>query len=874
MVVTDAAPPRFSEPDSPLFGREAVRDRLQAIYRALSDDGEFRAVTIIGATGLGKSALLTDFAARLPGPDAGGPRVFRARARRQGLSYGVLSRLLRARFGITEEMTSEQAAVQVRSEVQQTLGYENVQDVCYFLGQLMGMAFAESPLTLAATDEPGQAQAMHRAVVRRLFEADSARSTVCLLIDDLHYADADSLDLLESLIAQLEGRVLVLCAADRELLAMREEWGGRRSGRHILIELELLTDQTASEMVRRLLRRCAGGVPEALVEAGVRAAGGNPGKIVQLVRSYFDAGVLEETSAPDAKWHVNLARLGTARLPMSVEDAVALRISALSQTERRVLEHAAAMGSVFWLGGLVALGRMDRETPEFWSEVVPADIKRLESVLDRLVERDYLLRLDDAIFPEEPEFVFKHNFECEKLAALTSAARARRYHQTIADWLAQKTSARSREEYMARFAAHLERAGSSTRAGFAYIDAGDLARKSFALRKASEYYEKGLSLLGDDDARRRIDALHNYGDVLVSLGKTDESMAAFRQMLGIAYAMNLVGKGGAAHNRMGRLHRETGFLVDAKKHLEAGRELFLAAGDQRGVAASHDDIGKLLWVRGDYDKALAEMRTALDMRRELGDRRSIALSLNNIGLVWMDHGRPAKAKEALEAALQIRREINDPVGVADSLNTLGSLNIDQNQFEQALGCFQEAHGVLKDIGERTRIAECLTHIGETQQRLGRTQEAIAILLEATQVCEEVGDKLQLAEARRGLAKSYLLAGDLKSARRHIRAAVDLFGQVRSKSHLAIALRTLGEVTGAGAWGAKHEGRAVEYFMRSIAIAKEIGNEVEVARSYMAFSNYVTNATGYEANHEIQREAKKLREMADQIFEQHKISATV
>jgi hypothetical protein len=59
-------------------------------------------------------------------------------------------------------------------------------------------------------------------------------------------------------------------------------------------------------------------------------------------------------------------------------------------------------------------------------------------------------------------------------------------------------------------------------------------------------------------------------------------------------------------------------------------------------------------------------------------------------------------------------------------------------------------------------------------------------------------------------------------------------------------------------------------MRSIAIAKEIGNEVEVARSYLAFSNYVTASSGYGKNSEIQAEAVKLRAMADEIFERHRI----
>jgi tetratricopeptide (TPR) repeat protein len=421
-------------------------------------------------------------------------------------------------------------------------------------------------------------------------------------------------------------------------------------------------------------------------------------------------------------------------------------------------------------------------------------------------------------------------------------------------------------------ASHLERAGSLTRSAFTYLDAGDIARKSFALRKAAEYYSKGLTLLGEDDARRRIDALHNHGDVLVLLGKTDEALAAFRQMLAIAYRLDLLGKGGAAHNRIGRLYRETGFLSEAGRHLEAGRDLFRLIGDRRGLAASDDDIGKLLWVRGEYDLALKELKKGLDMRKELGDRRSIALSLNNIGLVWMDHGRPLNAKEALEAALAIRREIQDPVGVAESLTTLGALSIDQNQFDSALAYFREAHQVSVEIGERTRIAECLTHIGETLQRLGQGDEAVATLEQAVILCEELGDKLQLAEAKRGLAKSYLLRGELKKARRHIRAAVDLFGQVRSKVHLAIALRTLGEVTGAGAWGSQYEERAVEYFMRSISLAKEIGNEIEVARSYLAFSNYVTNSGAYLENLEIRREAEKLRGMADEIFSRHRIFA--
>jgi tetratricopeptide (TPR) repeat protein len=236
----------------------------------------------------------------------------------------------------------------------------------------------------------------------------------------------------------------------------------------------------------------------------------------------------------------------------------------------------------------------------------------------------------------------------------------------------------------------------------------------------------------------------------------------------------------------------------------------------------------------------------------------------------MDYGQARKAKEALEAALTIRREIDDPLGIVQSLSTLGKLAQDQDDHEQALARFRESYAVAQEIGERHRIATALANIGAAHQKMGITEEAIPVLTQAVELCEELGDKLQWADSSRALAKAHLQAGNLKQARSLIKLAVDLFGQVRSKPHLAIALRTLGEITGAGAWGEGHEGKAVDYFMRSIAICKETGNELELAKSYRAFSSYVFHSKHYKANADIQREASKLQEMANEIFARHKI----
>ena len=117
--------------------------------------------------------------------------------------------------------------------------------------------------------------------------------------------------------------------------------------------------------------------------------------------------------------------------------------------------------------------------------------------------------------------------------------------------------------------------------------------RSCAGRDAEDHYSRGLTLLGIADARRRIDALHNHGDVLTVLGRTDEALSAFREMLTGAFRLDLRATGGAAHSKIGRLYRETGRLDEANKHLSAALLLFEEAEDDRGIASSVDDIGKL-----------------------------------------------------------------------------------------------------------------------------------------------------------------------------------------------------------------------------------------------------------------------------------------
>jgi tetratricopeptide (TPR) repeat protein len=856
----------------PLIGRDEDIARLKEAADEVRTRQATRIVTIVGPNGAGKTRLVREVLEEINEGPGRRFRAYRGHTKGAATGYALLSSLLRSRFGIVDGGNPDDVREQVGSQVSKVLDDRKVGDVCFFLGQILDIPFPPSPLTKAVVDDAAQGEALRRAVLRTFFDADAARGPICLVFDDLDMAGDDSLRLVAHLVEHATGPMLIVCAARAELMARWPGWFDLGGARHRRVELGPVHDVIAERIMTELLAPCEGGPPRELVEAGVRLGGGNIGLLETMVHLFRDAGVLSDVTAGPGgrRWRVHLDALARMQLPFTPEETIEARIAALDRDERRLLENAAIMGHTFWRGGLLVLARVDRKPPVFWSDM-EAELTLISAVMGALEERDYVIRRDTSAIEGEVEYAFRHGAERDKLKGLLDRGYATRAHRAIADWLSNHRNVGSRREYTAVLARHLAEAGESVRAAGYYLDAGDAAREAYAAQEAAELYERGLDLLGDSDARRRLDALHNRGDVLVVLGRTDDAFNAFGEMLAIAYRLDLRGKGGAAHNRIGRLHRAIGNLSEATQHLETALALFDSVGDTRGVAACHDDVGKVLWTRGDYESALERMRVALDERKKLGERRSIALSLHNIGAVWRDHGRPNQAREALDAALTIRREIGDLPGLAQTLNGLGRLAQDQRQLEDARSLYREAYDVAMEVGERNRMAIVLTNLGEIHYRLGDSTEAIRILTLAEELCDELGDKLHLAEAKRGLAKAHLMQGDLKRARSAVKQAVDLFGTIRSKSHLAVALRTLGEITAAGAWGPAHEGKAVDYFMRSIALCKEIGNELEIAKSYHCFSQYVVSSRHYRDNVEIQREANKLGAMANEIFGRLKLS---
>lgn len=840
-------------PRAPLIGREREMEELEATWRLVVRERSPRIVTILGGAGMGKGRMVAELLSRCAPVE--GTRAFRGIAHQGGPAHGVIQRILRERFELSDQMDEVEAREQLREQVTTLLDDRRVTEFLHFLGAYLDVTFPESPFTKALEADEEQLGRISRAVLRRFLEADAGAGPMILTFEQLHGADDETLDLVRYLSESVtDAPILFVVSARPELLTRRPDW--TEGARHRRFELAPLTGEDAASMVRALLSPVKS-PPSELVEAAVDMAGGSPYLLEQMVRTFISSGTL--VPQPDGSWEVHLEKLDDAQLPLSVDDAIAARIASMGPSERQLLEKAAAMGGVFWLGALVSLGRLAREAPEMWggAEDLAAHYRDL---LKQLEDRDYVMRFSDSSIPGEEEYAFKHNLERDALYRLINAADAKRYHRAVAEWLELRLPDRG-EEASELLGGHYERGGSELQAAYYYLAAGDRARERYANAKAADFYEKGLALLGDADVVRQLDAHHHHGDVLQLLGRNEEALLAFRKMLSLAYRLDSKPKGGAAHNRIGRVFRAIGQLEEAMRNLGTGHALFDAAEDTRGVASSLDDVGKVHWMRGAYEPAERFMRRSLELRREVRDRRSIALSLNNLGLVYQDSGRFDAALEAFQEALQIRREIGDAPGMAQTLNNLGTIHQDNDEHQKASARWNEALEYARRVGDRMREAVILTNLGESSYRQGKPEEAIAVLQEAERISATLGDRILEAEILRGLAKSHMFLQDHAAAHAYITRSVSLFEQARSKPFLGTALRTLAEVEASR--GAEGHLDADKAYRQSMAIFEELGNEVELAKTCERFAAFLERIAPNDAE-----KAAEARELKDRALEVH------
>lgn len=829
-TVVDVPAP-MADLEAPLIGQvegaAVVRDGIERAFTL----GLPTLVALEGERGAGKTRMLiyaSEFAARI----APNVRILYAACREGGDgAYAPLARLLLDRFGVTPSSAPSIVRGQMATVVSEALGTTEaipVAETTHLLGHIAGVPFPDSPFLVPLEANPGELRRRAQGAFRRLIQGDAQKRPVLILLDNMHAAEDDAWELLQSLVSG-DGHISVVIAggaptAERALRVPAQ--GGIATG-----PIARFHEEDVAAMLLVLLPTLSS-TPEPLVSAVTHRSKGNPAEIRELVFSLMDAGLFRET---DDGLDADLAMLSSGRMPVTAEDAVRARLAKLDAFDRATLDRATVVGHVFWSGAVLAQMRGERDAPgqtadpsSLWPD--DDDENALLASLTRLEERGFIERAGASDLAGTREYVFVHAATRTLVYDEMNAELRTKRHATTARFLAVRAEL-SREGVAAMIAPHLERAGLHARAGRAYLEAAAYERAKLRTSAALRFVEKALPLIDAHDVARRVDAFHEHGVLLTTLGRYDEARDAFTSMLRMAWQLGAPNKGGAALNRLARIERQRGADENALRLLQRALALFRRAGDLRGVASTLDDLAQIQRLRGEREAALNGAREALQIRRAHTDRRGEAVSLYTLGTIEIGSGHFATGEAYLQDALEIRQEINDVEGITQCQSALGILAYERGERRNAISAWRDALMHARETGDRRAQAFLLNNVGEAltaEKEYGEASEALA---EAGELANALSDLRAQAEIERNIGILALSRGDDEAAKilEHALLLAEEYGAPEAK---ALAHRAVGQLRARTLFGADGgvDKRAEESFSESIRIFRDIGNQKEHARS--------------------------------------------
>ena len=678
--------------EAPFVGRDAELRLLKDLFHATSREGRVRLVSITGVAGIGKSRLAWEF---LKYVDGVVEPVFwhegRSPSYGEGVTFWALGEMVRSRASLVE--TDDDATTRLRvgemldSYVPDPDERRRIEPA---LLALLGVGGAPT----------GGAESLFNAW-RTFFERLAADRVVALVFEDLHWADAGTLDFIDHVLEWSRNvPILIITLARPELLEARPGWGaGRRN--FLALDVEPLPEAAMRELLTGLIP----GLPDAAVASIVARADGIPLYAVETVRMLLADGRLQES---DDGTFRPVGDLGQLAVPDTLHALIAARLDSLEPTDRALIADASVLGQSFTLDGLAALSGLDREA--------------VEARLRPLVRREILQVEVDPRSPERGMYMFVQAL-IREVAYATLALRDRRtkhlaaarYFEGIGD---EELAGALAAHYVAAYraaAAGPEGEAVATQARIALQAAADRAVALGSPTQAVVFLEQALEVATDD--AQRADLLDKAGLAATNTARTDVAEDFLSRAMEIRIRLGdraaLIRTIGLRAGAMLIARRREDAVALLKPVVEDLGDL---ADDPIGVQVIAD-LGRAQLLTRLDDSGLAATQRALAAAERLGLVDIAAQTLTTMGVIAVYAGRQWEARALLEGARVLADE-NDLPDVEMRASGMLASTIALDDPRASVAVERDSIALARRLGRRNAEMLSLGNAAEDARRTG------------------------------------------------------------------------------------------------------------------------------------------------------------
>jgi predicted ATPase len=586
----------------------------------------------------------------------------------------------------------------------------------------------------------------------RLFEAVvqvgitlATQHPLVLLIDDVQWADAASLDLLLYACRRWfeeNTPVLLLFTLRSEALAQvtttsntLRDWlyNLRREGEVTRLPLSPLTEKATHELVEELV---AQGDVDAFARWLYRETGGQPFFIMETLEALVEAGMarsVEDTAGRRLDVTGVEQKMNAAQplLPAGVRQLIRQRLSRLTPEATNLLAAAAVLGQTFHFRQLCRVA--DREAV--------SSLAALDELLSaRLLEAG-----------ERSSRLAEYRFTHDKIrdVVYTEAGDARRhlFHERAFAHL-QESGAPP-----AQLAHHALAAGLAKDAFDCHLAAGDEAMELFAVRDAIDFYRQAQRALSEAQelrvgTQKQRHLYEKLGRAYELENRWEAAADVYEEMLALARARSEPAMTVAALTRLAGTALRGDWRRDrAVSHLQEARAIAEAQNDKAGLVEISITLSQALLYSTEREAAVAHAERALRLARDLGQEELVARSLN--ALTYARFGPPS-ALQQVEAEAAEARTLFAGAGnralEADSLAMVGHVQLHSGRPREALNTLREAQAIVLDIENSWGQVNVAFHLAFALLEVGQVDEALSVIQAGVETGRKWGHDALLAGA--------------------------------------------------------------------------------------------------------------------------------
>jgi adenylate cyclase len=793
---------------APLIGRDAELARMLTSLE-LACGGAAQLVRLTGEAGIGKTRLINEFVARVRDEDRFANVAVRqiACSPLGEQSYGTLAAVVRSAAGMMQnDPPTEMRAKLAALFAELGLPDDEADRLTPLLRHVLGLGDPEASLQHI---EPEQLRRQILYAIRTIIERRLAMSPLLIVIEDLHWADAVSLEALRFVMDRLERKRLMLVLAYRPMAETDQLDSGRIS--HATLRLAPLDAAHGQGLLAALFGAGWSGTFAKLCDQILARAGGNPLFVEEIVRGLIEVGVLKRDGP---LWRIT-ADEAVAEIPASIHAMLLARMDRLPHDVRRLAQEAAVIGSRFNTTLLAATA---------------TDPVKLDAGLDLLCDAEIIEEVADASSISSQSYRFTQTLLQDVIYQNLLLQKRTELHGRIGAALERLCGAEpERLEDLVLLGHHFSLSVNKPKGARYLMSAGDRARMIYANDDAIRFYQQALAALSTtgDQLEEKLLLCECIADLCGPAGKRDTAHEHYETVLKVRRAAGDNVAAARILRKLGRLLWDSGKRNQAEAHYTEAAQLL--EGTDAPIEHAHllQERGRLAFRIGDHaaaarwaDEALGHAQSvpphsAAEAGLEAARATAEALNTKGVALARLGQSRvalreversvavaeaaglfsaacrgytnlgvlytviePAKAIEVCRRGLEVARRIGDLGFQARLLANLAvaCCTFTDRCSDEGVPAAEKAIEIDRALDQREHLPVPLIVLGQIHQCRGQPEQAARCYNDALQLALETGEPQLLFPCYDGLATLNLDLDNMVEAERYFALAQEVCAQ--------------------------------------------------------------------------------------------------